>query len=168
MPEVFTISGATLGASKTGPAAQLQKALKILGQTAGDSALSKLAVDGVIGPNTVKAVNYAFTNYGGSTRTDWTVEDVRKNASTLVMIVSSVVHQQGGSVPKPGAKKRASGASAADLIAAQQATKTSSYDLFTEHPNLVWWVIGGAGLVMALGFAAAKRRRAAVRVPATA
>lgn len=158
MAEVFTISGA-FGASKTGPAGQLQHALKVLGDTTGDSQLSRLKVDGVIGPNTVAALNYAFKTYGGSTKLDWTTTDVRKSGLSLVDIVSSVVHQQGGTVSKPAGKKR-SGASAADIIAAQQAAAVPGSFLDT-HPNLVWYGIAGVGIVLALGFMSARRRRAA-------
>lgn len=169
MPEVFTLSGASFGASKTGPAGQLQHALKVLGQTTGDSALTKVQVDGVVGTKTVTALNYAFKTYGGSERTDWTVPEVKKAALSLSDIVVSVVRQQGGTVDKPK-KKGSSSASAADIIAAQQASKVSAYNAFTENPNLAWWVLGGALVVVSLGFAAAKKRRQreAARVPAPA
>jgi lysozyme family protein len=165
MAEVFTISGA-LGASKTGPAAELQQALNILAQTVGDPSV-KTGVDGVIGPNTVKALNSAFSQYGGSNRTDWTVADARKSAASLASIVQSVVRQRGGTIPKPRAKK-AGGASAADRAAAQAAMAPGSF--LDTHPNLVWWGLGGAGIVIVLGFMAQHRRRAAqqARVPASA
>lgn len=158
MAEVFTISGA-FGASKTGPAGQLQHALKVLGDTTGDSQLSKLKVDGVVGPNTVSALNYAFKTYGGSGRTDWTVADVHKSGLALVDIVSSVVRQQGGTVAKPSAKKRSS-SSAADIMAAQAAAVPGSF--LDTHPNLVWYGIAGAAVVLALGFMSARRKRSRV------
>jgi peptidoglycan hydrolase-like protein with peptidoglycan-binding domain len=145
------ITGFHLGASATGPAAQLQKALRVLGQTTGDPTLSGLKVDGVVGPNTTKAVNYAFATYGGSTKTDWTLQDVRTKAPTLAMMVESVVRQRGGSIAKPKAKHVATPMSSIPTVAAEPEPER----------RWIWWAVGGASvlLVLAMAASAVKKHR---------
>jgi hypothetical protein len=192
--EVFTISGATLAEgsasapdfqyqspgvgsrasslSSSAPApVLLQNALKALGTTHGDSALSGVGVDGIIGPATVKAVNYALKTYVGAgpvqsaglsgrfLNATATKSDVQQYAGTLAAVVTTAVQQQGGTVPAPTVTHRASGggSSAAARAAAAGAIQDNTGTM-ASNPNLVWIFGGGALLVVALGFMAAHRR----------
>lgn len=172
MAEVFTISGARgLGASVSVPRAapvRLQNALKALGNVHGDPTISKIAVDGVIGKGTTAAVNRAIAEkyvvMASFPRPELTIQHVRQFASGIAAAVESAVKAAGGTFPlvptNVGAKKKAT---AAEVAAAQAAA--AEPPLAPSHSNTVWWIIGGAGLVLALGFmASAARRRREARV----
>lgn len=150
--EVFTISGAAVSTSAS-PAVQLQNALRALGNTNGDPSLSKLAVDGVIGPGTVKAVNYALSTYiGGSKafpRADLDVTRVRQYAGALAALVIQRVQQSGGSIPAPvvqHALARRSAGSIAPVVADMVPTPDRKW---------VWYVVGGVSILIVLSLAAA-------------
>lgn len=179
--EVFTISGASdegLGTPASYPAAlrtdaggggstsapppvQLQNALKALGTTAGDSLLSGVHVDGVIGPATVKAVNHALANYVGATpgfpSANLALEKVRQSAAALAAIISQRVRESGGTIPPPQVSKpramvrHASGA----LVPAPEAPPETDR-------RWIWWAVGGVGtlLILTLAVGAARKHRA--------
>lgn len=136
-------------ASSGSPAAQLQNALKALGTTAGDSALMSVAVDGVIGPNTVKAVNHALATYVGTTsafpRADLTVTKVRQFAGALAALIIQRVQKSGGTVPPVQvAKARSRSSSAASAFVPLP-------DLHpTSDRKWIWWVVGGVILLVIL------------------
>ncbi len=157
---------ATPAASSAPPAAQLQNALRALGTTSGDPALMKVAVDGVVGPKTVAAVNHALANYIGGTpafpRADLTVAKVRQYAGALATLVSQRVQKSGGTVPAAVIKKAAPRAPAG-------AFPTTPLDAGAapagglQLPQWAWYAIGGTGLLILLmaGAAAMKKRATA-------
>lgn len=189
--EVFTISGPALGAnysslpdynrpsgrastasastSSATPAVRLQNALKALGNARGDSSLN-VAVDGIIGPGTVKAVNYALKNVIGAgpiqaaglsgrfLNATATKGDVQNYAATLAQIVTTAVQNAGGSVPPPPSIAERVRAGSSRVAAQAQQALTS--DPLNPHPNMVYYIAGGALLVVAIGFMAARRRAA--------
>lgn len=165
--EVFTISGAALGATAA-PPVLLQNALKALGAAHGDSALN-IAVDGVIGPGTVKATNYALKTYIGAGPAQAaglsgrflsgtaTKTDIQQYVDTLATVVSGAVHSAGGSIPDPvvaPARSRSGGGKISFPEAAPVA------DTSMMHSQLVWVGGGVALIVLALGFMAARKRAA--------
>jgi hypothetical protein len=169
--EVFTISGSSFGATAA-PPVLLQNALKALGAAHGDGSLS-IAVDGIIGPGTVKAVNYALKTYIGAgpvhaaglsgrfLNATATKSDVQQYAGTLATIVTTAVKSAGGTIPDPVVSAARShsggGSSAAAQAAAQAALATDNTQM---NPNLVWIGTGIAVLVVALGFMASRKRAA--------
>jgi peptidoglycan hydrolase-like protein with peptidoglycan-binding domain len=172
-PQTETAMAQPASSSTAPPIARLQNALKALGTAVGDAKLSKLGVDNLVGPKTVKAVNYAISQkyvvMPSFPNPNLTVQHVRQFASGIAAAVEQAVQAHGGTVPAVSIHRGGgSKASAADIVAAQQAAQTSTYNALTDNPNLVWWVVGGAGLVLALGFMAARKRRGAMRVPAPA
>ena len=169
--EVFTISGAAFGATKqASPPVLLQNALKALGDAHGDGALG-IAVDGAIGPATVKAVNYALKTYIGAgpvqnaglsgrfLNATATKSDVQQYAGTLATIVTAAVKSAGGTIPEPVVSPaRSRGSSSASVKSA--ADNALAADNSMMNPQLVW-ILGGVGLVVvALGFMAARKRAA--------
>ena len=126
MSEVFSISGAPLGATNncpTGwtqtpngncggpgpsyraPAAEvLQNAINALGKLVGDAILA-VTVDGVIGPVTVLTVNRALTKHVGSGQAPaslrtgkLTIAQVAQNATQLGSLIAAEVGRRGGVV----------------------------------------------------------------------
>lgn len=166
--EIFTISGSNLRASAA-PPVLLQNALKALGAAHGDSALN-IAVDGAIGPATVKAVNYALKTYIGAgpaqaaglsgrfLNATATKSDVQQYADTLAQIVTQSVQSAGGTVPAP-VITHASGGGGGKLLLPMAPMPAADNSM--NNPNLVWILGGGALVVLALGFLAAKKRAAA-------
>lgn len=174
--EVFTISGADPAdvpgtvdyahahpgvASAAAPPILLQNALKALGTTAGDTLLTSVRIDGVIGPATVKAVNHALANYVGATpgfsAANLTIEKVRQSAGALAAIISQRVRASGGTIPAPQITKpramvrRPSGATAP---AEQPAPPADN--------RWIWWAVGSVGtlLILTLAVGAVRKHRA--------
>lgn len=151
-------------ASSAPPAAQLQNALKALGTTSGDPLLMKVAVDGVVGPKTVAAVNHALANYVGGTpafpRADLTVAKVRQYAGALATLVSQRVQKSGGTVPAAVIKKSAPRAPSGPFPTTALDVTAPASGL--QLPQWAWYAIGGGGLLILLmaGAAAVKRKRA--------
>lgn len=149
MAEVYTISGAADTAS---PAVQLQNALKALGNTNGDPQLSRLTVDGVIGPATVKAINYALATYiGGSTafpRADLTVTKVRQFAGALAALVTQRVQKSGGMIPAPKVQSivHRSAGGIAPVVHPADLTPAGT-------PQWVWYAVGGVSVLIVLSLA---------------
>lgn len=164
--EVFTISGAALGATAA-PPVLLQNALKALGAAHGDGSLN-IAVDGIIGPGTVKATNYALKTYIGAgpaqaaglsgrfLNATATKSDVQQYADTLATVVSGAVRSAGGSIPDPvvSAAHHSSGKS----MAFPELPPAADNSMM--HSQLVWVGGGVALIVLALGFMAARKRAA--------
>ena len=148
--EVFTISGSNLRASAA-PPVLLQNALKALGAAHGDSALN-ITVDGIIGPNTVKAVNYALKTYVGAgpaqaaglsgrfLNATPTKSDVQQYADTLAQIVTQSVQSAGGTVPPPVVTHSSGGGGKSSLLPMAPAPVDNTMN----NPNLVWVLGGGA------------------------
>jgi lysozyme family protein len=165
MAEIYTISGAhaapAASPAPVSPAAQLQNALKALGNTTGDPNLSKVAVDGVIGPATVKAVNYALATYVGGTsafpRADLDVTRVRQYAGALAALVAQRVQKSGGSVPDPvvqrAVRRSSSSGALVPIPITQQNTGMAS------NQQWVWYVVGGVSVLIALSLVAAALKK---------
>jgi hypothetical protein len=151
MAEVYTISGAGFGAAAVRSAPmRLQNALKALGQLRGDPALTKMKVDGIIGPATVKGVNYAIAQkyvvMKDFPRPELTLQHVRQFSAGLAAAVEGAVKAGGGSFP---------------LISSAPAhAKISALppDVLTPETGSdhkwVWWVVGGVSVLAVLGIAA--------------
>ena len=97
--------------SKTAAKA-LQTALYSLGKVAGSARL-QIAVDGAIGPKTVDAVNWAFTQHVGAGQAPaqfrtgkLTLNDVKANAGTLTSLLTTEVQRRGGSLVTPTTAKK--------------------------------------------------------------
>ncbi len=152
--EVYTISG--LGAAAATPVVRLQNALKTLGQTVGDAQLTSLVVDGVIGPKTVAATNYAFAKYVEiSQKSSMSPAQIRAGAAALAARVEGRVEASGGTVGAPVVvrPKQRAGAPAPVFIP-------------PPAPNRRWifWAVGGVGVfvILAAAATAVKKRRQAV------
>lgn len=134
--------------------AQLQNALKALGTMAGDPTLMKVKVDGIIGPNTVKAVNYAIKLVGGFPpyfkTPNMNVTNVRQYAGGLAQIITQHIQSRGGTVPTPVVQKavRRSSSPAFTPMAPEPAASP-----FADR-RWVWWVVGGVAVLVVLTMAA--------------
>ena len=180
MAEVYTISGSGFGQptpeqfamleqknvqviqrqtarSKVSPAVLLQNALKALGTMSGDAALSKLTVDGKIGPNTVKATNYAFANYLKAPA-PMSLAYIHQHVNYLEAQVTSYVEAHGGVVPPPwvGSKKLSTFITPSPPSGMPAATATTAGD-----NKWVWYVVGGVSILLVLGIVARSVRRPA-------
>jgi hypothetical protein len=113
MPTIFAIDGADLGYDDDGlgayssGVASLQTALISLGQRVGDSSLTALVLDGLIGPKTTTATNRAFAMYISSAPANFATgtlsqSQVSTNASSLASYVNAEVQKRGGAA-KPTA-----------------------------------------------------------------
>jgi len=175
--EVYTISGlgapkdvpGTLDyhiahpASSSGPASpvvRLQNALRALGTTAGDPQLTSVSIDGVVGPATVKATNYALANFVGATpgfpKANLTAIQVRQSAAVLADRIEARTKASGGTVPPPPA------------VTAKSRAVSHAPAFVPEAPpepdrRWVFWVVGGVGTIVLLSAVtiALKKRRGA-------
>jgi hypothetical protein len=144
------------------PAVLLQNALQALGVARGDAALSKLKVDGIIGPNTVKAVNYAISQTGGSPQfphSNLTLQQVRSNAGALAAYVAQQVQKAGGTISTPVVVKRSSGSTSLIPAFAPPAGPVSVATIGSN--KWVWYVVGGVSLLLVLSIVARSVRRPA-------
>ena len=161
MAEVYTISDAGFGASVSIPRSaplRLQNALKALGLLRGDPTLSKIGVDGIIGPKTVKAVNYAIAQkyvvMKDFPRPELKLSHVRQFSSGIAAAVEAAVKAGGGTFP---------------LISTAMTTRAPSgggggggralpIDLTPTAPEpdrkWLWWAVGGLGVLVILSIAA--------------
>lgn len=142
-------------AAKISPAKRLQNALRALGVAQGDPALSKLSVDGVIGPGTLKATNYALSTYVGGGQ--HTLTQVRQNAAALADQVTHFVESHGGVVLPPSApvKKIRMTLPALTIPSPGAMPQSGSFDT-----KYVWWGVAAlSGLVILSMFASVTRRR---------
>jgi hypothetical protein len=106
LPEMRFVSGGKVVACRNMGAIQLQNALLALGKTVGDPALSKLTIDGFVGPDTVIAANRAFAVHTtpGEARATWragrlTLTQVANEAALMASVVTAEVGRRGGTVP---------------------------------------------------------------------
>ena len=177
MAEVYTISGSGFGQptpeqyamleqknaqviqkqvarSKASPAVLLQNALKALGTMSGDATLAKLAVDGKIGPNTVKATNYAFTNYLKAPA-PMSLAYIHQHVNYLESQITSYVEAHGGTVPPPwvGSKKPSTFISPPPSVMPAMTATTPGDNKW------VWYVVGGVSILLVLGIVARSVRR---------
>lgn len=157
---------ASLAAPSAPAPARLQSALKALGETRGDPTLTKLKVDGIIGKNTVAAVNYAIAQKYMSTphfpRPDLTLQHVRQFASGLAEVAEGAVRASGGTVPavKLAPKRSAAVSLPALPIAPLPAEPDRKW---------IWWAVGGAGVLLLLAVtASAVKKRGGTLQPAAA
>ncbi len=149
------------------PAVRLQNALVALGATAGgDRALSSIAIDGVIGPATVKAVNYALATYVGASpqfpKANLDITKVRQYAGALASLVEDRVRKSGGTVPTPQVVKRAPKPALSITSAAASMIAPTSNIPESGDRRWVFWAVGGVGVLVMLAAAASavKKRRA--------
>lgn len=170
-PDMIKAASGNSGTTVTvpvAPAVALQNALKALGNTAGDPKLSGLHVDGVIGPATVTAVNYALANYVGGTpafpRADLTVVRVRQNAAALAVLVTQRVQKSGGAVPAPQVDRAPARRTSAGAPSLPPGLMPS--DAGGGAPKWIWWVVGGVSVLLVLSMAAGVARKQRVPVPA--
>ncbi len=172
MPEVYTISGAPqFGAVPISAPLRLQNALKALGNLRGDPALTKIKVDGIIGPATVKAVNYAIAQQyvvmKDFPRPELTLQHVRKFSAGIAAAIEGAVKAGGGSFPSITAAAARAGAPRPHAGGGG----VPALDLTPPAPESdhkwVWWVVGGVSVlaVLALAASAVKKKR---REPAEA
>jgi hypothetical protein len=160
-----TASAARSGGTPRTPPLRLQNALKALGLTRGDSTLSKIGVDGIIGPATTKAVNYAIAQkyivMKDFPHADLTLAHVRKFAAGIADHVEAAVKAGGGTFPALPSKKAAGGGGGSvnrAVAFVPPPPETQGFD-----KKWIWLAVGGVSLLLVLSAAAAaaKRRRAA-------
>ena len=138
-------------AASGSPALRVQMALLALGKLHGDSALGKLVgkPDGVIGPNTTKAVNYAiaqkYVTMKDFPRPDLVVQHVRKFAAGIAAALESAVTAGGGQLVAPKAKAASRG-----LPTALAQLDPKPYEGASGLPRWAFWAIGGVGVLLAL------------------
>lgn len=141
--------GSHFGAA-SGPPARLQAALKSLGNVHGDPALSKLKVDGIVGPGTTKAVNYAigqkYVVMKDFPRPELTVAHVRKFAAGIAAAVEAAVTASGGSLVSVAAPKSGGGGRALPVALAPLEPSGGEPGV----PKWVFWTIGGVGALLLL------------------
>jgi hypothetical protein len=159
MAEVYTISGPAFGAAARSAPLRLQNALKALGQLRGDPALTKVKVDGIIGPATVKAINYAIAQkyvvMPSFPRPELTLQHVRQFSAGLAAAVEDAVKAGGGSFPLISTPSHARGGVPALPPDALSPAPESDH-------KWVWWAVGGVSVIVVLAIAASavkKRRR---------
>jgi len=152
MRAVSPPSGPSKAAPSVSPVRRLQSALKSLGTTKGDPTLTKLKVDGVVGPGTTQAVNYAIAQkyvvMPSFPRPELTVQHVRQFASGIAAAVEAAVRAGGGTLVQVAERApRARGGGAAFVPAAIP-------DAPPPDRKWVWWVVGGLGVLVVLSIAA--------------
>lgn len=148
-----TVLGVKPAPAAVSPVRRLQSALKSLGVTKGDPTLSKLKVDGVVGPGTTKAVNYAIAQryvvMANFPRPELTVQHVRQYASGIAAAVENAVKAGGGALltVSAAAPARARGGGGIPAMIPEAPAPESSN-------TWVWWAAGGLGVLVLLGIAA--------------
>lgn len=145
--------------SKIPPAKLLQNALQALGTAQGDPTLAKIKVDGVIGPATVKATNYAFKTYlNAPAPMDLTY--VRQHANYLQGEITKYVEMHGGVVNLPMKKVKPISFTPSPTPSSSSSTTTSSSGLPFDT-KYIWWGVAGFSVLLILSVAAnaARRRR---------
>jgi lysozyme family protein len=168
-------ASASASSGSATPACQLQTALKALGAAAGDGPLN-IATDGAIGPGTVKALNLALSKYIGAQNVQSaalsavaggrfmnataTKGDVQQYAGTLATLVSDAVKNAGGTVPAAVCSRAVSKSKNPFATSPSSGGSPDASDHSMMQPQLVWILGGGALIVLALGFMAARKSTA--------
>lgn len=141
------------GAAGT-PAARLQAALKALGNLHGDPALSKLKVDGIVGPGTTKAVNYAigqkYVVMKDFPRPELTVQHVRKFAAGIAAAVEAAVTAGGGTLVAVKTKSSGAGGGGGGRPLPTTLAPLEPSGGEPGVPKWVFWTIGGVGALLLL------------------
>lgn len=145
--------------AKVPPAALLQNALKALGTAMGDSKLSKLKVDGIIGPGTAKAATYAFATYLNAPNT-MSAAYVRQHVAYLTQQVIGYVQEHGGVVLPPSVADHRRGASIPlPPIPTSPTTAAAESGFFSNiDPKYVWYGVAGFSALLILSIAASAIR----------
>ena len=145
--------------AKVPPAAVLQNALKALGVAMGDSKLSKLKVDGIIGPGTAKAATYAFATYLNAPNT-MSAAYVRQHITYLTNQVVGYVQEHGGVVlpPPVGSQRKLSIMPALPPIPTSPTTPAESSFFSNIDPKYVWYGVAGFSALLILSMAASAIR----------
>ena len=143
-----------LGAPASAPA-QLQNALRALGTMSGDSTLMKVKVDGIIGPQTVKALNYAIKLVGGFPpyfkTPNMNVTNTKQYAGGIATTITQYIQARGGSVPSVVVAAHHAHASLPPIpTGATTSTDAKKSWLPAEFPRWGWWVIGGVSALVLL------------------
>ena len=138
-----------VSAAPAGPASsRLQAALKSLGALHGDPELSKLKVDGIVGPGTTKAVNHAIAQkyvvMKDFPRPELTVQHVRQFAAGIAAAVEGAVRAGGGQLVAPKATKPASRGLPVSLAPLDPSPAADGL------PRWAFYAIGGVGVLLAL------------------
>jgi hypothetical protein len=145
--------------AKVPPAAVLQNALKALGVAMGDSKLSKLRVDGIIGPGTAKAATYAFATYLNAPNT-MSAAYVRQHITYLTNQIVGYVQEHGGVVlpPPVGSQRNLSIISPLPPIPTSPITPASGSGFFPNlssiDPKYIWYGVAGFSALLILSMAA--------------
>lgn len=154
--------------SKISPAMLLQNALRALGVAMGDSKLSKLKVDGIIGPGTAKAATYAFATYLNAPNT-MSAAYVQQHVNYLTNQVVAYVQEHGGVVNPPAVGSQRRSTYSAPLPPIPTTAPTPSGFDFSEwmsaNSKYVWYGVAGFSVLLLLS--AVVRRRGAAAPAAT-
>lgn len=150
----FAITQQQQARAKISPAKLLQNALKALGVANGDSKLSKLKVDGVIGAGTAKAATYAFATYLNAPNT-MSAAYVRQHVTYLTNQVTAYVQEHGGVVPPVHMPVYHS---AAAIITPPIPTSPTSSG-FSTDPKYIYYGIAGLSVLLLLASVAHATRR---------
>ena len=144
--------------SKISPAKLLQNALRALGTTLGDGKLSKLAVDGKIGPKTVQATNYAFATYLNAPN-KMSQSYIQQHVNYLQGEVTKYVQSHGGVVLPPVAKVKLAPIPSLPSIPVPALPSGGSGLPFDQ--KYIWYGVAGFSVLLILSVAAnaARRRR---------
>lgn len=146
--------------AKVPPAAVLQNALKALGTAMGDSKLSKLKVDGIIGPGTAKAATYAFATYFHAPNT-MSAAYVRQHVAYLTQQVTAYVQEHGGVVlpPPVGSQRKSTFVAPLPPIPTAATLPAESGNFFSNiDPKYVWYGVAGFSALLILSMAASAIR----------
>lgn len=146
--------------AKVPPASLLQNALKALGTAMGDTKLSKLKVDGIIGPGTAKAATYAFATYLNAPNT-MSAAYVRQHVAYLTQQVTAYVQEHGGVVLPPSVGHKLYNPNAIIVppsapIPSPGAADTSFFSNI--DPKYVWYGVAGFSALLILSMAASAIR----------
>lgn len=155
-PEVHAARVQVQASRSASAPAQLQNALKALGTMAGDPTLIKVKVDGIIGPATVKAANYAITTYGPFgqyfQKGNLHIGTVRSYAGGLAQVITQHIQQRGGTVPAAVIQAHRTHVSI-PLPVAPEASEPES------DRRWIFWAVGGAAVLLTLALAASAARK---------
>jgi len=139
---------------------------------AGDSYLMNVDADGVIGPKTVKAVNYAIDKITGPlpyfSKGNMNVTNTRQYAGGLAQTFISYIKQRGGKILAPPASKARGRGSAPIPLGPSTAGPTSTSTGPSSDNKWIWYVVGGVSVLLVLGIVARSVRRSPAAQPAKA